>query len=74
MWLSLVAAQSAGQVGRGDALRAQPTRIGPRRDELGTFAALISRFGPTLTPGYERALRILGDGPMIDLVHDGGAG
>jgi len=35
---------------------------------------LISRFGPTLTPGYERALRILGDGPMIDLVHDGGAG
>jgi tRNA(Arg) A34 adenosine deaminase TadA len=59
-----------GKLSAREALRAQPARIGPRRDELGTFAALISRFGPTLTPGYERALRILGDGPMIDLVHE----
>ncbi|MGH3204418.1 MAG: hypothetical protein ACRDOA_05905 [Streptosporangiaceae bacterium] len=60
-----------------EAQRTQPTRIGPRRDELGTFATLISRFGPTLTPKYEKALRTLGDGPIVDLVHeladDGGA-
>lgn len=53
-----------------EAHRTQPARIGPRRDELGTFATLISRFGPTLTPGFEKALRALGEGPMIDLVHE----
>ena len=53
-----------------EALRSQPARIGPRRDELGTFATLISRFGPSLTPGFEKALRALEEGPMIDLVHE----
>jgi hypothetical protein len=31
---------------------------------------LISRFGPTLTPGFEKALRTLGEWPMVDLVHE----
>jgi hypothetical protein len=48
----------------------KPTRIGPRRDELGTFATLMSRFGPALTPRFEKALRTLGEGPMVDLVHE----
>jgi hypothetical protein len=30
---------------------------------------LISRFGH-LTPGYEKALRLLGEGPMVSLVHE----
>jgi tRNA(adenine34) deaminase len=59
-----------GKLSVREALRSQPARIGPRRDELGTFATLISRFGPTLTPGYEKALRILGDGAVVDLVHE----
>jgi tRNA(Arg) A34 adenosine deaminase TadA len=53
-----------------EAQRTQPARIGPCRDELGTFATLISRFGPTLTPGFEQALRALGEGPMTDLAHE----
>jgi tRNA(adenine34) deaminase len=52
-----------------EAHRTQPTRIGPRRDELGTFATLISRF-VHLPPTYEQALRTLGEGPMVDLVHE----
>ncbi len=52
-----------------EAHRAQPARIGPRRDELGTFATLISRF-VHLTPAYEQALRALGEGPVVDLVHE----
>jgi tRNA(adenine34) deaminase len=59
-----------GKLSPREARRTQPARIGPRRDELGTFATLISRLGPTLTPGYERALRTLGEGPMTDLVHE----
>jgi hypothetical protein len=31
---------------------------------------LISRIGPALAPGYEQALRALGEGPMVDLVHE----
>jgi hypothetical protein len=58
-----------GKLSAREARRIQPTRIGPRRDELGTFATLISRFGD-LTPGYEEALRLLGEGPMVDLVHE----
>jgi tRNA(adenine34) deaminase len=64
-----------GKLSEREAQRPQPARIGPRRDELGTFATLISRFGPTLTPGFERVLRALGEGPMVDVVHaleDGG--
>jgi tRNA(Arg) A34 adenosine deaminase TadA len=59
-----------GKLSAREARRTQPARIGPRRDELGTFATLISRFGPTLAPGYEKALRNLGEGPMVDLVHE----
>jgi tRNA(Arg) A34 adenosine deaminase TadA len=67
-----------GKLSAREAQRTQPTRIGPRRDELGTFATLISRFGPARTPKFEKALRTLGEGPMVDLVHgledDGEAG
>ena len=44
-------------------------RTAPRRDELGTFATLISRLAH-LPPGYEEALRALGEGPAVDLVHE----
>jgi len=39
--------------------RPQPDRIGPRRDELGTFATFVSRFGH-LPPGYAKGLRVKG--------------
>ena len=58
-----------GRLSAREARRAQPARIGPRRDELGTFATLISRFAH-LPPGYEEALRALGEGPMVDLVRE----
>jgi tRNA(adenine34) deaminase len=58
-----------GKLSAREARRAQPARIGPRRDELGTFATLISRIAH-LPPGYEQALRALGEGPMVDLVHE----
>lgn len=59
-----------GKLSAREAQRTQPARIGPRRDELGTFATLISRFGLALTPGVEKALRTLGEGPMADIVHE----
>jgi len=59
-----------GRLSPREAGRTQPTRIGPRRDELGTFATLISRFGTTRTPGFEKAVRALGEGPIIDLAHE----
>jgi tRNA(Arg) A34 adenosine deaminase TadA len=59
-----------GKLSAREANRAQPARIGPRRDELGIFAVLISRFGPALTPSFEKALRTLGEGPLVDLVHE----
>ena len=46
-----------------------PSRRGPRRDELGIFGTLISRFG-NLTPRFEETLRLLGEGPVADLVHE----
>ncbi len=58
-----------GRLSAREADRAQPARSGPRRDELGTFATLISRLAH-LPPGYEQALRALGEGPMVDLVHE----
>jgi len=58
-----------GRLSAREAHRTQPARIGPRRDELGTFATLISRF-VRLPPGYEKALRTLGEGPMVDLVRE----
>jgi tRNA(Arg) A34 adenosine deaminase TadA len=59
-----------GKLSTREARRSQPDRTGPRHDELGTFATLISRFGPTLTPGFEKALRALGEGPVVDLAHE----
>jgi tRNA(adenine34) deaminase len=58
-----------GRLSAREARRAQPARIGPRRDELGTFATVISRFAH-LPPSYEEALRTLGEGPAVDLVHE----
>jgi len=54
-----------GRLSAREARRTQPARIGPRRDELGTFATLISRFAH-FPPGYEEALRVLGEGPMVE--------
>jgi len=59
-----------GKLSAREARKAQPARTGPRRDELGTFATLISRFGPTLTPAFEEVLQTLGEGPMTGLVHE----
>jgi tRNA(Arg) A34 adenosine deaminase TadA len=59
-----------GRLSAREAQRTQPARIGPRRDELGTFGTLISRFGPGRTPRIEKAFRNLGEGPMLDLVHE----
>ena len=58
-----------GKLSAREARRAQPARTGPRRDELGTFATLISRFAH-LPPGYEQAQRALGDGPVVDLARE----
>jgi tRNA(Arg) A34 adenosine deaminase TadA len=58
-----------GKLSAREAHRVQPARIGPRRDELGTFATLISRF-VHLPPAYEEALRALGEGPMVGLVRE----
>ena len=57
-----------GRLSAREAQRTQPARIGPHRDELGTFATLVSRLGYVL-PTYEEKLRVLGEGPMIDLVY-----
>jgi tRNA(Arg) A34 adenosine deaminase TadA len=59
-----------GKLSAREAQRAQPARIGPRPDELGIFATLISRFGPARTPSFEKALRAMGEGPMADLAHE----
>jgi tRNA(adenine34) deaminase len=59
-----------GKLSPREAQRAQPARIGPRHDELGVFATLISRIGRGLTPGHEKALRALGEGAMVDLVRE----
>jgi len=58
-----------GKLSPREAQRAQPARTGPRRDELGTFATLISRV-THFPPAYENTLRTLGEGPMADLVHE----
>ena len=56
-----------GRLSPREARRGQVAREGPRRDELGVFAALISRLGPGLPTRYEQALRDLGEGPAVDL-------
>lgn len=48
----------------------QPQRLGPRHDQLGLFATLITRFGLGLESRLEKALREIGEGPIIDLVLD----
>lgn len=58
-----------GKLSAREAQRVQPARIGPRRDELGIFGTLISRLGQ-LTPRFEEAVRLLGEGPVADLVHE----
>lgn len=58
-----------GRLSAREARRTQAARTGPSRNELGIFATLISRFGH-LPPAYEEALRALGEGPMVDLVHE----
>jgi tRNA(Arg) A34 adenosine deaminase TadA len=57
-----------GRLSPREAQRVQPVRIGPRRDELGTFGTLIARFG-YFTSRFEDTLRTLGEGPLVDLVH-----
>jgi tRNA(adenine34) deaminase len=67
-----------GKLSAREAQRAQPTRIGPCLDELGTFATLmfrfsvilIRRFSPTLGPGFEQAPRALGEDPLTDVVYE----
>ena len=50
-----------------EAEREQPVRVGPRSDELGLFATVISRIGPPLTETYEGWLRRAGEGPVVDM-------
>jgi tRNA(adenine34) deaminase len=63
-----------GRLSAREAARTQPERIGPRRDELGVFASVISLLGPALTPRYEKALRGLGETPAVDLARELRAG
>jgi tRNA(Arg) A34 adenosine deaminase TadA len=58
-----------GRLCAREARRAQPARVGPRRDELGAFATLISRLAHS-PAGYEEKLRMVGEGPIFDLVHE----
>jgi tRNA(Arg) A34 adenosine deaminase TadA len=53
-----------------EAGRTQPNRIGPRHDELGVFGTLIARLGPRRSPRFERRLRAVGGGPILDLVDE----
>ena len=48
-------------------------RIGPRADEIGVFGLLISRFrlgNPRLVDGFDKTLRSLGEGPVLDLAYE----
>jgi len=58
-----------GRLSPREARRVQAAREGPRRDELGVFATLVSRMGLGHRPRYEETLRELGDGPSVDLAH-----
>lgn len=56
-----------GKLSAREATRGQVERIGPRDDEIGLFATVISRIGGLgLTEHYAAALRELGDGPIVD--------
>ncbi len=43
---------------------------GPRHDEIGTFATLLSRLGPGLVDHVAEELRHHGEGPVIDLAEE----
>jgi len=62
-----------GRLSEREAQRPQPVREGPRRDELGLFATVISRVGPALSPAYEAWLRRAGEGRVVDLAREVGA-
>jgi tRNA(Arg) A34 adenosine deaminase TadA len=57
-----------------EAQRPKPAqRIGPRDDEIGVFGLLISRFrlgNPRLVSGFDKVLRSLGEGPVLDLAYE----
>jgi tRNA(Arg) A34 adenosine deaminase TadA len=59
-----------GKLSSREAQRGHPARIGPRHDELGTFATLIARLGPGRRAKFEETLRALGEGPIVDLATD----
>jgi len=50
-----------------EASRRQPVRYGPRDDEIGMFAVLMSRIGPGVSGRFEAWLRAAGEGATIDL-------
>jgi hypothetical protein len=50
--------------------RPGPVRAAPRRAALAVFATLISRLGPALSLGYEKALRRTGEGSAVDLAYE----
>ena len=52
---------------RREAARTQVPMAGPRGDEVGRFAALISRLGLGLPPKYEAWLREAGEQASLDL-------
>ena len=48
---------------------AVPTE-GPSGGEIGLFATMVARFGPGLIPAVEDGLRQVGEGALLDLVHE----
>jgi tRNA(Arg) A34 adenosine deaminase TadA len=56
-----------GRLSSREAARTPLRREGPMTNELGRFATLISLVGPSLTPGFERSLRSIGEGSTVDL-------
>ena len=62
-----------GKLSEREGQRKQVRRSGPRDDELGVFALLISRFrlgNPRLAGDLDDALRELGEGPVLDLAYE----
>jgi tRNA(Arg) A34 adenosine deaminase TadA len=53
-----------------EAARRQVTMTGPRDDEIGLFAALMSRLGPGLGPYNAEHLRGAGQAEVLDLARD----
>lgn len=57
-----------------EAARVQPVRLGPRADELGLFATVLTRTAAGLTPRFEAWLRSTGEAPVVDLAARWSAG